>query len=182
MDRTETLSEPRTTTTPDDSCPTVIRPWIDAIVDARGHDPRSSYVERYWVATIGPSAAWIMRRLADEFDLAPNGFEIDLAATARSLGMSYRRRKQSPFGRALHWCVIFGLNRPSADGFEVRRRVPNLPYRQLRRLPEDFRDEHPAWARLGSTCERRDLERSLVDAGVPPAAAARTGEVISLHR
>ena len=152
MDRTETLNKPRTTTTPDDSCPTVIRPWIDAIVDARGHDPRSSYVERYWVATIGPSAAWIMRRLADEF------------------------------GRALHRCVMFGLIRPSADGFEVRRRVPNLPYRQLRRLPEDFRDEHPAWARLGSTCERRDLERSLVDAGVPPAAAARAGEVISLHR
>ena len=134
------------------------------------------------MVTIGPSAAWIMRRLTDEFDLAPNGFEIDLAATARSLGMSYRRREQSPFGRALHRCVMFGLIRPSADGFEVRRRVPNLPYRQLRRLPEDFRDEHPAWARLGSTCERRDLERSLVDAGVPPAAAARAGEVISLHR
>ena len=156
-----------------------IRPWIDAIVDARGHDPRSAYVERYWVATIGPSAAWIVRRLADEFDTAPHGFEIDLDATARSLGMSYRRREQSPFGRALQRCVMFGLIRPSADGYEVRRRLPNVPFRQLRRLPEALQDDHPAWARLSSSCDRRDLERSLVEAGVPPAAAARAGEAVS---
>ena len=146
-----------------------IRPWIDAIVDARGHDPRSTYVERYWVATIEPSAAWIMRRFADEFD-----------ATARSLGMSFRRREQSPFGRALQRCVMFGLIRPSADGYEVRRRLPNVPFRQLRRLPEALQDDHPAWARLSSSCERRDLERTLVEAGVPPAAAARAGEAVSL--
>ena len=24
-----------------------IRPWVDADVDERGHDPRSAYVERY---------------------------------------------------------------------------------------------------------------------------------------
>lgn len=158
-----------------------IRPWIDAIVDARGHDPRSAYVERYWVATIGPSAAWIVRRLADEFDTAPHGFEIDLHATARSLGMSYRRGEQSPFGRALQRCVMFGLMRPSVDGYEVRRRLPNVPFRQLRRLPEALQDDHPAWARLSSSCERRDLERSLVEAGIPPAAAARAGEAVSLR-
>ena len=157
-----------------------IRPWIDAIVDARGHDPRSTYVERYWVATIGPSAAWIMRRFADEFDTAPHGFEIDLDATARSLGMSFRRREQSPCGRARQRCVMFGLIRPSADSYEARRRLPNVPFRQLRRLPEALQDDHPAWARLSSSCERRDLARTLVEAGVPPAAAARAGEAVSL--
>ena len=46
--------------------PTIrVERWTDPVVDRRGHDPRSLYVERFWLGAIGPSATWIMRRLAD---------------------------------------------------------------------------------------------------------------------
>ena len=32
-----------------------ITPWIDPVVDARGHDPRGAYVERFWLSVIGPT-------------------------------------------------------------------------------------------------------------------------------
>lgn len=33
-----------------------IRPWPDEVIDALGHDPRSAYVERFWLGVLGPSA------------------------------------------------------------------------------------------------------------------------------
>ncbi|MDQ6911186.1 MAG: hypothetical protein M3Z84_10475, partial [Actinomycetota bacterium] len=32
-----------------------IRPWPDGVIDALGHDPRSQYVERFWLGILGPS-------------------------------------------------------------------------------------------------------------------------------
>ena len=32
-----------------------IRPWPDVLIDAHGHDPRSEYVETYWLGILGPS-------------------------------------------------------------------------------------------------------------------------------
>ena len=40
-----------------------IRPWPDPVIDALGHDPRSSYVETYWLGILGPSTTWLLRRL-----------------------------------------------------------------------------------------------------------------------
>jgi hypothetical protein len=33
-----------------------IRAWTDEVVDALGHDPRSPYVERFWLGVLGPSS------------------------------------------------------------------------------------------------------------------------------
>ena len=38
-------------------------PWPDDVIDALGHDPRSHYVEAYWLGTLGPSTTWLLRRL-----------------------------------------------------------------------------------------------------------------------
>jgi hypothetical protein len=32
-----------------------ISPWHDPVVDAIGHDPRSNYVERFWLSLLGPA-------------------------------------------------------------------------------------------------------------------------------
>ena len=32
-----------------------VRPWPDSVIDQVGHDPRSSYVERFWLGVLGPS-------------------------------------------------------------------------------------------------------------------------------
>ena len=32
-----------------------IEPWPDPVIDRLGHDPRSAYVERFWLSILGPS-------------------------------------------------------------------------------------------------------------------------------
>ncbi len=157
-----------------------IVPWIDPIVDAKGHDPRSAYVERYWLGVIGPTATWIMRRFADHFDHEPNGFVIDLHHTASSMGLSFAKGSNSPFGRALHRCVMFGLARPIADGLSVRRRFPSVAERHLQRLPDEIKSAHHDWARRVVRLDRRDLERHLVAAGIPIEVATRASEAAAL--
>lgn len=29
--------------------------WVDPVIDELGHDPRSHYVEHYWLGVLGPS-------------------------------------------------------------------------------------------------------------------------------
>jgi len=170
----------RPTSRPDDAATATIRPWVDPVVDERGHDPRSAYVERYWLGVIGPTATWIMRRFADEFDHAPDGFVIDLAHTATSMGLSYARGAHSPFGKALHRCVMFGLAQPTEEGWAVRRRVPSVARRHLARLPDDVRAAHDEWARVTVRVDLRGIEEHLVAAGIPPSIAARAGEAAAL--
>ena len=50
-----------------------IRPWPDPVIDLLGHDPRSAYVERFWLGVLGPSTTWLMRRLASGLETAPAG-------------------------------------------------------------------------------------------------------------
>jgi len=157
-----------------------IRPWIDPVVDRRGHDPRSIYVERYWLSVIGPTATWIMRRFAECFDANPDGFVLDLDHTATSMGLSFSKNVASPFGKALHRCVMFGIAQPTSDGFTVRRRLPSVAHRHLKRLPDDVQAEHEEWARRTIRVDVRDIERRLVEAGLTIAAAVRASEAAAL--
>lgn len=164
-----------------DETTTLVRPWPE--VPGRcdiGHDPRSTYVERFWISTLGPSATWIVRRFADRFDRHPDGFEIDLNTLAASIGMSYARRDESPFGRALHRCVMFGLIRPGRTGLEVRRRIPDLPARQLERLPDELRNVHAEWRQRTWTLDTAAVRSRLVAAGVDDRAAAIAAETVAL--
>jgi hypothetical protein len=166
-----------------DTTPTAtvnIEVWVDPIVDERGHDPRSAYVERYWLAVIGPTALWIMRRFADQFDEHPSGFRTDLDHTAVTMGLSFEKRSASPFGRALHRCVMFGIAQPIADGYAVRRRLPSVARRHLSRLPVDVQAEHDEWARRTVQINHGEIERRLRELGVSPAAAARACEAAAL--
>src|SRR2546423_9980671 len=86
-----------------------IRPWPDAVIDTLGHDPRSNYVETYWLSVLGPSTTWLLRRLARGFEASPAGFTLDLDDTARALGLATTSSKNSAFARALTRCVQFDL-------------------------------------------------------------------------
>ena len=123
-----------------------IRPWVDALVDDVGFDPRSRYVETCWLGVLGPTATWLLRRLVDGLDQEPEGYTLDLTATARSMGLGYQPdRPTSPFGRALQRCVMFGAAHALSDGYAVRRRLPPVTSRHLRRLPSSVREAHDAW-------------------------------------
>ena len=124
----------------------VVRPWIDPLVDEHGHDPRSAYVETFWLGVLGPTATWLLRRLAAELEAHPDGLDFDLARTAASMGMSFQSSRSSAFSKALQRCVMFGLAHQLPDGgLAVRRRVPAVAHRHLRRLPPELQLLHQEW-------------------------------------
>ena len=131
--------------------------WSDPKVDALGIDPRSLYVETFWLGVLGPSATWLLRRLADRLDIEPEGFELDLDETARGLGVGLSDRRDSPLRRAIERCLRYGMaRRPGADSLAVRRHVPLVARRQLMRLPLALQERHRTWE-----TERQDPDEAV---------------------
>jgi hypothetical protein len=172
-----------------------VTPWPDPLIDRLGLDPRSSYVETYWLGTLGPSTTWLLRRLAYGLELQPEGYELDLASLARELGLGDKGGRHSPFARSLMRLAQFEIARwQQVDAtLEVRRRVPPLNRRQVLHLPDSLRLQHDAWqarqleappaegvrrrcrqlalALLQSGDERESAERQLLKWGYHPALA-----------
>jgi hypothetical protein len=136
----------------------------------------------------------LIRLVAHRFDRAPDGFTLDLGEASRCLGLGERHGPNSPLGRSLGRIVQFDLATPGADGtLAVRRYVPPINRRHVRRLPASVQEEHDAWVRAHLTetplaAARRnarrtalllfglgdsqpDVERSLGTAGFDPAVA-----------
>jgi hypothetical protein len=78
-----------------------VMPWPDPVLDAIGHDPRSWYVETFWLPTLGPTALLLLRHLADRFESNPKGVDLPVADTAAALGLGPRTGQQSPLVRSL---------------------------------------------------------------------------------
>src|SRR5438067_667698 len=78
-----------------------VRPWPDSVLDDIGHDPRSPYVERFWLGVLGPSSVVFLRRLATELETHPSGFQLPLIETAKTLGLGMKGGRNSPFLRTI---------------------------------------------------------------------------------
>ena len=118
-----------------------VEPWVDPVVDALGHDPRSGYVERFWLGVLGPSAVWLLRHLADRLDREPDGLDLDVVATGRAIGLG--SRSMTSLSHTVGRLATFGQARfEGADTLAVRRRLPPLSRRQVEHLPEPLRAEH----------------------------------------
>jgi hypothetical protein len=123
-----------------------IRPLPDAVIDTLGHDPRSPYPEMFWLPTLGPTALALLRLLAYRFDAAPGGFVLDLAETSRCLGLGERDGRNSPIARSLGRLVQFDLASGEGEAaLAVRRHVPPINLRHVRRLPVSLQGRHAAW-------------------------------------
>ena len=123
-----------------------IRPWVDDVIDSLGFDPRSTYAETFWLGILGPSTTWLMRRMVAGLEDHPEGYEMRLAETARSLGLGERGGRHSPFLRAVARTIQFELARPEEDVvLAIRRKVPPLNRRQLLRLPPALQSAHAEW-------------------------------------
>ncbi len=48
--------------------PLLVCAWKDERIEAIGHDPRSDYVETFWLTVLGPSAVFTLRRFAHWLD------------------------------------------------------------------------------------------------------------------
>src|SRR5579875_246128 len=129
-----------------DSETVVVRPWVDETLDRAGFDPRSPYVERFWLGIIGPTATWLIRRVAAGFDASPEGFEMSIGETSRALGLGDPAGRGSAFFRTLNRLVQFDLARELAPGeLQVLRRLPPLTRRQLARLSPALQEAHESW-------------------------------------
>ncbi len=137
-----------------------IHPWPDPVIDTLGYDPRSRYVETFWLPTLGPTALLLLRHLADRFDRRPGPVELTVADTSQALGLGQRDGVSSPIVRTLTRLSQFDLACDDGAGtVAVRRNVPPVNRRHVKRLPVELQAAHAEWA-----------EASLADA---PLATAR---------
>ena len=123
-----------------------VRPWPDPVIDTLGHDPRSLYVETFWLPTLGPTSVLLLRHLAHRFEREQGTIEVPVAATSQALGLGPREGNASPLVKSVGRLVQFDLAFAHADGtVAVRRSLPPISRRHIHRLPEHLLAQHEAW-------------------------------------
>jgi len=158
-----------------------IEPWVDPVVEEMGHDPRSAYAETYWLPVLGPSVTWMLRRFATYLEESPEGVDLRVEELARSLGIGERNGPNGPLARTLKRCVDFQMAEWRDASLAVRRKLPPLARRHLRRLPDALQARH--FEEVESVPPRTASERlrihgcrlalSLMDFGEDRATAER---------
>ena len=122
--------------------PLHVVPLADPVVEALGHDPRSTYPELFWLPILGPSTLWTLRRIAAGFDARPEGFDLPLARLGGEIGLTGGVTRNGPTARTISRLVDFDMARIGADSLEVRRKLPPLARRHVLRLPEHLAERH----------------------------------------
>ncbi len=122
-----------------------VAPWDDGIVSETGHDPRSAYVERFWLGILGPSATWLLRSIAYGLENAPEGFDLAPGDMARVLGLGERTGRHSPFIRSVSRLCQFELAHYRGGGLCVRATIPWVEPRMVARMPMQLQQEHVLW-------------------------------------
>jgi len=122
-----------------------VEAWPDHVIEQLGHDPRSAYVETFWLSVLGPSTTWLLRRLVSQLDDEPDGFDIGAADLSTELGLGGRTGSSSVFTRSIDRAVKFGAMQRNGSALYVRRRLAPLAARHLQRLPRRLQLLHEAW-------------------------------------
>jgi hypothetical protein len=87
-----------------------------------------------------------MRHLADRFERTPEGVDLPVADTAAALGLGNREGNSSPLMRSLARLRQFELAQTQNDTtITVRRSLPPVHRRHVRRLPTALQAEHEEW-------------------------------------
>lgn len=162
-------------TTPDpqvpDSDPRHLVRWHDPLIDKLGYDPRSRYVETFWLGVLGPSTTLLLRHLADTLDAGGGVAHVDLLDIAGHLGLGHRGGRNSPLARSIQRAIRFGAARSSGTRtLEVRNRLAPLNRAQVERLPPALRHRHTQLLEQGADepsarSRARRLALSLIECG-----------------
>lgn len=167
-----------------------VEPWNDPVVDSLGHDPRSPYVERFWLPSLGPAAVLLLRRVADELDRRPTGFAVPVGDLSQWMGLRFRTDKAPILLHTIDRLGVLGFARIDESGtVAIRRRLATLALRQISRLPPELRAEHAAWVddparRPGTAADRLRLRRlaaALVEAGDDVGRAEAQLHAMGVH-
>ena len=123
-----------------------IIPWADPVIDNQGYDPRSTYVEQFWLGILGPSSVWFLRHLAERLEAEPEGFPLDVMHCAGALGLGGGAGRNAPVMRTISRCCQFGAaQRFGVKGLAVRRKLPPLARHHAARLPHGVQLRLEAW-------------------------------------
>jgi hypothetical protein len=160
-----------------------VEPWVDFSGGIEGgHHPRSPYVELFWLGVLGPSATWLIRRLAMRLEEEPEGCLVSTAEIAGEIGLGSRQALQAAFDRAFERCCRFGLmQRGRHNTLFVRTLLPDLTFRMADRLPPRLRATHDRWRRSQSAdphgadvpARARHLAMALLACGDEPDSVER---------
>ena len=143
-------------------------PWLDQRIDAFGHDPRSAYVEQFWLATLGPSTTWFLRHCADLLDETAST-AVNLRETASALGIGHEGGARSAMAKTVARACRFRAARSvGSTTLAVRLRLPQLSHRQVQRLPEAAQRRHDEFLTA-------DLSPDAVDRQQPRARRLASG-------
>ena len=123
--------------------PIRITSWRDVNIESLGYDPRSSYVEKFWLPFLGPSTIFLARRITEILENEPYGTAIDLQELSIMLGLGPNITKHSSIQKTLNRLLVFELARimPS-KAVSVRLKLPPLPQRFISRLPQSLQEFH----------------------------------------
>ena len=106
----------------------------------------------FWLPVLGPTATWLLRRLATGLEHEPTGYVIDMNELARCIGVACTEGRHNPFTRAMQRCIMFGVSHqvPSAlnNAIAVRTVLPHISQRHLIRLPEQLQNLHHDWSAI----------------------------------
>ncbi len=117
--------------------------WEDPLIDRLGHDPRSGYVEQFWLGILGPSTVWLLRHCVTALEGSPDGVTLDLTETAAALGLGHKGGRNSPLARSILRACRFGAARAAGDAeLQIRRRIAPLNRGQVERLPAELQRRH----------------------------------------
>ncbi len=117
--------------------------WRDVNIESLGYDPRSSYVEKFWLPFLGPSTVLLARRITESLESEPYGFTVDLEEMSIMMGLGGATNRHSSIQKTLNRLLVFELARimPS-KAVSVRLKLPPLPQRYINRLPEHIQELH----------------------------------------
>ncbi len=134
-------------------------PWLDQRIDALGHDPRSAYVEQFWLATLGPSTTWFLRHCADLLE-ETGSTRVSLRETASTLGIGYEGGARSAMAKTVARACRFQAARSvGSTTLAVRLRLPRLSHRQVQRLPESVQRRHGEFLAVNSIPDAVDQQQ-----------------------
>ncbi len=117
--------------------------WADPLVESVGFAFDHPYVELLWLPIVGPSSAWMFRRLASRLQRSGDGARVDLAELAAEMGLGASTGRSSIVQRSLRRLTMFGLATWHGR-LGVRTAVPPLAQRHLSRLTPGLRATHDA--------------------------------------
>lgn len=119
--------------------------WPDPIIEPRGHKPGSPYIEAVWLGILGPATVLCWSRLSRIAAVRPDTV-VDTSDLAVSLGLSGALGRNAPMTRTLNRMVMFGTAQAHGDTIAVRRALPDVPQRMVRRLSYSAWLAHQRWA------------------------------------